>query len=90
MNDPVRRRRQLVGFILSGIFPGLGQLYNREYLKGALFIIPSAILTWLLYRAVPADLLALTQPNPTLMRLTAALLAIWLWAIIDAWKVAGK
>ena len=90
MNDPVKRRRQLVGFILSGIFPGLGQLYNREYLKGVLFIVPSAVLTWLLYRAVPTDLLALAQPNATLMLLTAALLAIWLWAIIDAWKIAGR
>lgn len=90
MSDPLKRRRQLVGFILSGIFPGLGQLYNREYLKGALFILPSAALTWLLYRAVPTDLLALAQPNATLMLLTAALLAIWLWAIIDAWKVAGR
>ena len=90
MNDPVKRRRQLVGFILSGIFPGLGQLYNRESLKGVLFIVPSAVLTWLLYRAVPTDLLALAQPNATLMLLTAALLAIWLWAIIDAWKIAGR
>ena len=90
MNDPVKRRRQLVGFILSGIFPGLGQLYNREYLKGVLFIVPSAVLTWLLYRAVPTDLLALAQPNATLMLLTAALLAIWLWAIVDAWRSAGR
>ena len=90
MSDPVKRRRQLVGFILSGIFPGLGQLYNREYLKGALFIVPSAVLTWLLYRAVPTDLLALAQPNSNLMLLVAALLAIWLWAIADAWRVAGK
>jgi hypothetical protein len=90
MSDPLKRRRQLVGFILSGIFPGLGQLYNREHLKGVLFIVPSAVLTWLLYRAVPTDLLALAQPNATLMLLTAALLAIWLWAIIDAWKVAGR
>jgi hypothetical protein len=90
MSDPPKRRRQLVGFILSGIFPGLGQLYNREYLKGVLFIVPSAILTWLLYRAVPTDLLALAQPNSRLMLLVAALLAIWLWAIVDAWKVAGR
>ena len=90
MIDPAKRRRQVVGFILSGLFPGLGQIYNREYLKGALFIIPGAVLTWLLYRAVPTDLLALAQPNATLMLLMAALLAVWLWAIVDAWKVAGR
>ena len=90
MSDPPKRRRQLVGFILSGIFPGLGQLYNREYLKAALFIIPSAVLTWFIRPALPTDLLALAQPNGTLMTLIAALLAIWLWAIVDAWKVTGR
>jgi hypothetical protein len=90
MSDPGARRRQVVGFILSGIFPGLGQLYNREYLKGVLFIVPSAVLTWLTLRAAPTDLLALAQPSATLMRLLAALLAVWLWAIIDAWRVAGR
>ena len=79
-----------MGFILSGIFPGLGQLYNREYLKGVLFIIPGAVLTWLLFRAIPADLLALAQPNAMLMLLLVLLLALWLWAIIDAWRVAGR
>jgi hypothetical protein len=90
MSDPRARRRQVVGFILSGIFPGLGQLYNREYLKGVLFIVPSAVLTWLVFRAAPTDLLALAQPSTTLMLLLAALLAIWLWAIIDAWRVGGR
>ena len=90
MSDPGARRRQVVGFILSGIFPGLGQLYNREYLKGVLFIVPSAVLTWLVFRATPTDLLALAQPSATLLLLMAALLAIWLWAIVDAWKVAGR
>jgi len=79
-----------VGFILSGLFPGLGQLYNREYLKGVLFIIPGAALNWLAYRAVPTDLLALAQPSAKLLLLLAALLAVWLWAIVDAWRVAGR
>ena len=90
MSEPNARRRQVVGFILSGIFPGLGQIYNREYLKGVLFIIPSAILSWLVGRATPTDLLALAYPSAALMLLLAALLAIWLWAIIDAWKVAAR
>jgi hypothetical protein len=90
MSDPGVRRRQVVGFILSGIFPGLGQLYNREYLKGVLFIVPSAVLIWPVGRATPTDLLALAQPSATLLRLLAGLLAVWLWAIIDAWKVAAR
>jgi hypothetical protein len=90
MSDPGTRRRQVVGFILSGIFPGLGQLYNREYLKGVLFIMPGAVLSWLIGRAAPTDLLALAQPTASLMLILALLLALWLWAIIDAWRVAGR
>lgn len=90
MSDSVARRRQVVGFILSGIFPGLGQLYNREYLKGVLFIMPGAVLTWLVGRATPTDLLALAQPSAKLMLLLAVLLAVWLWAIIDAWRIAAR
>jgi len=90
MSEPGARRRQVVGFILSGIFPGLGQLYNREYLKGVLFIIPGAVLNWLTFRAAPTDLLTLAQPSAKLMLLLAALLAVWAWAIIDAWKVAAR
>jgi hypothetical protein len=90
MSEPGARRRQAVGFILSGIFPGLGQLYNREYLKGVLFVIPGAVLTWLVLQALPADPLALAQPDAAIMLLLATLLALWLWAIIDAWRVAGR
>ena len=90
MTDPAARRRQVLGFILSGIFPGLGQLYNREYLKGVLFIIPGAVLTWLVGRAAPTDLLAIAQPSAALMLLLVVLLALWLWAVIDAWRVAGR
>ena len=88
--DPAARRRQVLGFILSGIFPGLGQLYNREYLKGVLFIVPGAVLTWLFMRAVPTDILALAQPGASLMLPMVLLLAIWLWAIVDAWRAGGR
>ena len=79
-----------MGFLLSGIFPGLGQLYNREYLKGVLFIMPGAVLTWLFMRAVPADILALAQPPASLILPMVLLLSLWLWAIIDCWRVAGR
>ena len=78
-----------MGFLLSGIFPGLGQLYNREYLKAVLFIMPGAVLTWLFMRAVPTDILALAQPGPSLILPMVLLLVVWLWAIVDAWRVAG-
>ena len=79
-----------MGLILSGVFPGLGQLYNREYVKGVLFAAAGAILSWLASRHIPADLLARAQPSGTLMLQLAVLLALWLWAIIDAWRVGGR
>ena len=69
---------------------GPGQLYNREYLEDVLFLIPGAVLIWLVGRATPTDLLALAQPSATLILLLATLLAMWIWAIIDAWKVAAR
>ena len=90
MSGPDARRRQVVGLILSGIFPGLGQLYNREYLKGLLFAAAGAVLSWLASRLIPADLLALAQPSGALMLLLAVLLALWVWAVIDAWRVGGR
>ena len=32
------RRKPLVAAALSGVFPGLGQLYNRDRLKALLFL----------------------------------------------------
>jgi TM2 domain-containing membrane protein YozV len=90
MSDPNARRRQVVGFILSGIFPGLGQLYNHEYGKGVLFAVAGAVLSWLASRAIPGDLLALAEPGAALVLLLVALLGLWLWAIVDAWRVAGR
>ena len=90
MSGPAARRRQVVGLILSGIFPGLGQLYNREYLKGLLFAAAGVVLSWLASRLIPADLLALAQPSGALILLLAVLLALWVWAVIDAWRVGGR
>jgi hypothetical protein len=89
MSEASARRRQVVGFILSGIFPGIGQLYNREYFKGVLFLTAGSVLSWLIGRATPTDLLALARPSASVMLPLAALLAVWVWAIVDAWRVAG-
>ena len=88
--QPGSRARQGASLILSGIFPGLGQLYNREWIKGALFLAAGAILTWIFLRMAPTDPLALVEPQPRLMLAGVVLLALWLWAIADAWRVAGR
>ena len=90
MTEPGVGRRKIVALILSGVFPGLGQLYNRQPLKGAAFVVAGVMLSWLLGRAVPASPLALAQPSANVIALLCVLLAIWLWSVIDAWRVAGR
>jgi len=40
MTEPRARRRKITALILSGIFPGLGQFYNRQPIKGVAFRFP--------------------------------------------------
>lgn len=83
-------RSKIIALILAGIFPGLGQLYNRQPVKAAAFAIVGGVLSWLLARAVPDPLALLTAPIGTdLIVLLCLLLALWLWSVIDAWWVAG-
>jgi len=89
MNDTGMRRRKLIAFILSGVFPGLGQLYNREPVKGVLFLGASIVLSWLVGRVVPTDLLNLRNPpdlGASLLVPSLLLLAIWIWSLVDAWR----
>jgi Family of unknown function (DUF5683) len=84
-------RKKATALMLSGIFPGLGQLYNRELFKAALFVTPAVGLSWLVSRAVSVDPLALIERGASLTVMLAmlALLAIWLWSVVDAWRSAG-
>lgn len=63
-----------VAAVLSAIFPGLGQLYNRELSKGLAFIVGSFL----------AALSALLVIGFLLFP------AVWLYAIYDAYTVADR
>ena len=84
------RRRKVLALILSGVFPGLGQFYNRQPVKGVLFLVVGGVLSWLLGRLTPTDPRALVRPEASFFVLLAVLLAVWLWSAIDAWRVAGR
>jgi len=90
MNDPPPRRRSVIALILSGIFPGLGQFYNRQPVKGVIGLAVGLVLSWLAGRAAPSDPLALNRPEAALLVPLCALLVVWLWSIIDAWRAAGR
>jgi hypothetical protein len=90
MRDPGSRRRQTIALVLSGIFPGLGQFYNRQHVKGGLSVIVAGVLSWLIGREIPAEPLALVHSGAAVTVPTAVLLALWLWSLIDAWRTAGR
>ena len=62
--DPAVRRRRVVALVLSGIFPGLGQLYNRQLLKGLTGLALGLALSRLAGRAAPTDPYALPGESP--------------------------
>lgn len=88
------RRKKVMALVLSGIFPGLGQFYNRQHVSGALFLLAGIILSWLLGRATPADPMALARPGfrpgADLIVPLLVLLAVWVWSLVDAWRAAGR
>jgi hypothetical protein len=90
MADPAPRRRQVIALMLSGIFPGIGQLYNRQPIKGAIGVVLGLVLTWAAARAAPADPVALAQPGADVLGPLLALLAVWVWSLVDAWRAAGQ
>jgi hypothetical protein len=83
-------RRKVVALILSGVFPGFGQFYNRQPLKGALFLAAGVVLSWLLGRTIPTDPTALAHIGAAPFALLLVLLAISLWSVMDAWREAGR
>lgn len=80
-------RRQWVALVLSGIFPGLGQFYLRAWGKGAAFLVAGGVATWAFGRLVSVeDLLGGLLPHPlATLGVLLALLAVFLWSIVDAW-----
>ena len=52
-------RRQWIALTLSGVFPGLGQLFLRSWGKGVAFLLAGGVLTWAMGQLVSLeDLLA--------------------------------
>jgi hypothetical protein len=92
MTNPTGRRRAIVAFFLSGVFPGLGQFYNRQPLKGGAFLVAGGALSWLIGRMVPTDLMALASASvgADAILLLCLVLAIWVWSAIDAWRVGMR
>lgn len=89
---PSPRRSPLVAVILAGLFPGLGQLYNRERLKALLFFAAGALTAFGPFSPVDVniDLNDLTAGLHKVLWATLPFLAVALWSVIDAYRVAKR
>lgn len=90
MVDSQAQRRKVIALVLSGIFPGLGQFYNHQPVKGGVVLVVGIVLSWLLGRLAPADPVALARQAGDLLVPGVALLVVWLWSMIDAWRAAVR
>src|SRR2546428_13423552 len=85
------KRRKVAALVLSGAFPGLGQFYNRQPIKGVLFVAVGGMLSWVLSRIIPTNPIALSQQEATSLVLPGLILsARWVWSVVDGWRGAGR
>jgi len=73
-----RKKKNIIinktALILSGVFPGIGQIYKREYMKGFDLIIIQCIFIFFLF-----------HPARMLFSLGVVLVpTIWVWSMVDA------
>ena len=91
VGSPTRRRPILAAF-LSGIFPGFGQLYNRERLKALLFFACGAVTAFGPFNPLDVDI-DLDDPAAGLRKVLLASLPFLLiatWSVIDAYRTARR
>lgn len=90
-SDEKGGRSPVLAAFLSGIFPGLGQLYNGERGKAALFAIGAALTGFGPLSPLDADI-DLGDPAAALRGLLLAslpFLALAFWSVVDAYRRAG-
>lgn len=96
MSDPGKKRKNpLIALILSGILPGLGQLYNNQILKGLILAALNFVISLLvrdpLVRFIESGVDFSDKPTLFIVGgYTAAGLAVLIFAMVDAKKTADR
>jgi len=98
-SHPKKKKNPLLALVLSGILPGLGQLYNRQILKALLFFALNVVLSFLAYEPFTyllkswSSMLDMSLDMSRLIKLmiysTAATIVL-VAAMIDAKKSADR
>ena len=89
---PAKRRSPFIAVILSGLFPGLGQLYNRQRLKALLFLVGAGLTGFGPVSPLNVDI-DLDDPAAGLrkaMLWSLPFLAVALWSVVDAYRTAHR
>jgi hypothetical protein len=82
-----------IAVLLSALLPGAGQLYNRSWIKGALFLLVTFVLTAELGRHIPVSAILAGEPqivSGTNFLLLLLTLAVAFWSMIDAYRYGKK
>jgi hypothetical protein len=86
------RRSPTIAVLLSGTFPGLGQLYNRDGRKGLLFIVGALLTAFGPLGPLDIDI-DLGDPATGLRKVFLAsvpFLVVATWSVIDAYRGAKR
>ena len=96
---PVKKKSPLIALVLSGFLPGLGQLYTRQPLKGAILFVLYIAITILGFEPFQTVFQAVTAPETAVQDkeafilffvYTMATLVLLLYAMFDAYSRANK
>jgi TM2 domain-containing membrane protein YozV len=80
-----------VAAVLSAIVPGLGQFYNRQWLKGIGFFIGSGMLSGVVAERISVDDLLAGDRSEAgkALGLLLVLLGLLVWSMVDAYRSAN-
>ena len=95
---PVKPRAQTkipgIAVTLSAILPGLGQFYNRDPWKAAIFLVVGLALGWASSQVLPpVDAILAGRPTEGLGKLLILLfllLICYIWSLRDAYHSAKR
>jgi len=86
-----KARSRLLAVTLSGLFPGLGQLYNGDRWRALAFFAAAVISGFGPWNPLAVEI-DLDDPVPGLRNVLLAsipFLLVALWSAVDAWRRAG-
>ncbi|MFI5323705.1 MAG: hypothetical protein ACHQ6U_09285 [Thermodesulfobacteriota bacterium] len=63
MAEIKKRKNPILALILSGIFPGLGQIYNNQIVKGLIFFAVNALISIMAYEPFMSFMKSMGSPE---------------------------